>query len=88
VLHSMPAVAALRELHPEWEIRWAIEPRWSQLLAARVTNNNWASGGDALVDGWYSVPTKEWKRRALSQETFHEIGRCGRSCGRSGSTCA
>jgi heptosyltransferase I len=29
VLHAMPAVAALRELHPEWVIGWAIEPGWS-----------------------------------------------------------
>ena len=34
VLHALPAVAALRELRPEWEIDWAIEPRWSGLLAA------------------------------------------------------
>jgi len=27
-----------------------------------------------MVDGWYPVPTKEWKRRALSPETFREIG--------------
>jgi hypothetical protein len=32
VLHAMPAVAALRERHPEWFIGWAIEPRWSDLL--------------------------------------------------------
>jgi heptosyltransferase I len=32
VLHAMPAVAALRELHPEWFIGWAIEPGWSELL--------------------------------------------------------
>ena len=34
VLHAMPAVAALRELRPEWEIGWAIEPKWRELLAA------------------------------------------------------
>jgi len=30
VLHAMPAVAALRERHPEWTIGWAIEPGWSE----------------------------------------------------------
>lgn len=75
VLHSMPAVAALRELHPEWEIRWAIEPRWSQLLAARGYEQSSGRGiGMPMVDGWYPVPTKEWKRRALTPETFREIG--------------
>ena len=75
VLHSMPAVAALRKLHPEWEVRWAIEPRWSELLVARGFEQS--SGRGLLmpmVDGWYAVPTKEWKRRALAPETFREIG--------------
>ena len=31
VLHAMPAVAALRELHPDWVIGWAIEPGWREL---------------------------------------------------------
>ena len=36
VLHAMPAVAALRELHPEWRIDWAIEPAWNELLETRA----------------------------------------------------
>src|SRR5437667_145669 len=36
VLHVMPAVAALRELHPDWVIGWAIEPGWRELLGAAV----------------------------------------------------
>ena len=34
VLHAMPAVAALREAHPEWFIGWVVEPRWKPLLQA------------------------------------------------------
>ena len=34
VLHAMPAVAALRERHPDWVIGWAIEPAWRELLEA------------------------------------------------------
>ena len=26
ILHSMPAVTAVRQAHPEWTIGWAIEP--------------------------------------------------------------
>lgn len=76
VVHSMPAVAALRELHPEWEIHWAIEPVWSPLLAAGSDNGARLKRGAEmpLVDRWYRVPTKEWKGRALSGETFREIG--------------
>ena len=74
VVHSMPAVAALRERHPEWESEWAIEPQWSELLAASSGNGaRIARRGVAempLVDKWYRVPTKEWKGRAFSGETF------------------
>jgi heptosyltransferase-1 len=74
VVHSMPAVAALREIHPEWEIRWAIEPKWSELLAARdFAGEAGRCAAMPLVDKWYRVPTKEWKGRALSRETAAEI---------------
>ncbi len=75
VVHSMPAVAALREMHPEWEIRWAIEPVWRELLvAAGCDEGGGARGaGMPLVDGWYRVPTKEWKRRPLAGTTIAEI---------------
>ncbi len=67
VLHAMPAVAALREAHPEWFISWAIEPRWSELLQA-------AGGGDMpLVDAWHGVPTQEWQRRIFSERTLGEV---------------
>src|ERR1700722_18696131 len=67
VLHAMPAVAALREAHPEWFISWAIEPRWSELLQA-------AGGGDMpLVDAWQGVPTQEWQRRIFSGRTLGEV---------------
>jgi heptosyltransferase-1 len=32
VLHAMPAVAALRRLHPGYFLGWVIEPRWEPLL--------------------------------------------------------
>src|SRR5260370_8887491 len=43
VLHAMPAVAALRERHPDWAIGWAIEPVWRERLHA---------GGDVHVRAW------------------------------------
>jgi len=33
-LHSMPAVTALRQAHPDWVIGWAIEPQWRGLFCA------------------------------------------------------
>jgi heptosyltransferase-1 len=34
ILHALPAVTALRQMHPEWVIDWVVEPRWRALLAA------------------------------------------------------
>ena len=79
VLHAMPAVAALRELHPDWRIGWAIEPAWSELLQAESEIHDVAwrlSGRDArrpLVDRWTPVPSREWKRRPLSLNTLRDI---------------
>lgn len=65
VLHAMPAVAALRERHPEWFIGWVVEPRWSPLLQS----------GDSmpLVDRIYFASTREWKKRPFSGETVRDI---------------
>src|SRR5260370_27408769 len=79
VLHAMPAVAALRERHPDWVIGWAIEPVWRELLQAETEVHDVAwrfSGRDSrrpLVDHWSSVPTREWKRRPFSLNTLKDI---------------
>jgi len=61
VLHALPAVSALRRLHPDWEIDWAVDPRWAPLLGA------------AAVDQLHLVPTRAWKQRPLSLETARQI---------------
>lgn len=78
VLHALPAVAALRELHPEWFIGWAIEPVWSELLAAPRGSHpsTLFAERDAqkpLVDLWTQVPTREWKRRPFAAATLFDI---------------
>ena len=78
VLHAMPAVAALRELHPDWRIGWAIEPVWRELLEAEserpdVAGSSRQDSRRPLVDLWHRVPTREWKRRAFSSSTLQEI---------------
>ena len=86
VLHAMPAVAALRAAHPDWFIGWAIEPRWSDLLQIvgrprRSVAGHRAIGSKALVDRWYSVPTRAWKQQPLSREdAAGRFARCGRCC--------
>ena len=79
VLHAMPAVAALRDSHPDWRIGWAIEPAWHVLLEAESETHDVAwrfSGRTALrplVDLWYQVPTRAWKRRPVSLRTLGDI---------------
>ena len=79
VLHAMPAVTALRELHPDWRIGWAIEPAWRDLLEAEseVHDVAWRTSGRTpqrpLVDQWSSVPTREWKRRPIALRTLRDI---------------
>ena len=66
VLHALPAVCALRAVHPEWEIGWAIEPRWEALLRD-------SDGGMPVVDRVHLVSTRAWKQRPFSWETMQEI---------------
>ena len=77
VLHALPAVAALRRLHPDCFIGWAIEPRWADLLQIAGDTEDMTQGVRwqvrPLVDRWYAVPTKEWKRRPFAPGTFREI---------------
>jgi heptosyltransferase-1 len=81
VLHAMPAVAALREQHPDWVIGWAIEPVWRELLEAESAVHDVAwrfSERDSrrpLIDRWSPVPTRDWKRRPFSLSTLRDI-RC------------
>ncbi|MGO8760021.1 MAG: glycosyltransferase family 9 protein [Terracidiphilus sp.] len=34
ILHALPAVTALRQAHPDWQIGWVVDPRWEPLLKA------------------------------------------------------
>lgn len=71
VLHAMPAVAALRERHPEWFVGWVIEPRWEPLLRVQDA----ASRGAAmpLVDRTFLAAAREWKKHPLGRETIADI---------------
>jgi heptosyltransferase-1 len=78
VLHAMPAVAAMRERHPEWFIGWAIEPGWSELLQTAGDFDEAGCGVARsarmpLVDQWHSVPAKAWSKRQFSWRTWSEI---------------
>lgn len=75
VLHAMPAVAALRQRHPEWVVGWAIEPRWSALLEASDRSALPEERGPRkpLVDLWIPVQTQQWKAHPLAWSTQIDV---------------
>ena len=48
ILHALPAVTALRQMHPEWVIDWVVEPRWRALLAAESFVSQGLKPGDSF----------------------------------------
>lgn len=79
VLHALPAVAAMRRLHPDWYIGWVIDPRWLPLLQA--AGGEHIATGDAarpIVDCVHPVPTQAWKKKPLTTDTAMGIVALGR----------
>lgn len=79
VLHALPAVAAMRRLHPDWYIGWVIDPRWLPLLQA-AGGESVATGDPArpIVDRVHTVPTQAWKKQPLKPDTARGIVMLGR----------
>jgi heptosyltransferase-1 len=76
ILHSMPAVTAVRHSHPEWLIGWAIEPQWEGLF--RTATCRPGTESMPLVDRVHMVPAKRWARNPLHPRTLEEIRRVRR----------
>jgi heptosyltransferase I len=72
ILHALPAVAALQQVHPGWYLGWAVEPRWSPLLRAD-------DGQMPLVNRIHLVKAKDWARSPFKTGTLREIGALRRS---------
>jgi len=70
ILHSMPAVTALRQAHPEWVIGWAIEPQWRGLFCANGCEPRTLSM--PLVDQLHVVPAKQWAKSPLQPATLRD----------------
>ena len=73
ILHSMPAVTALRQAHPQWVIGWAIEPQWRGLFEAN--GSKVLSDGMPLVNQLHIVPAKRWAKSPLNPGTLSDIRR-------------
>ena len=78
ILHALPAVTALRQVHPEWFIGWAVEPQWRGLLCAEDHPPLVRNPQMPLVDAIHIVPAKQWARSPLSPATLRDIRRVRR----------
>jgi heptosyltransferase-1 len=73
ILHALPAVTALRAVHPGWMLGWAVEPQWRALLAADSPDATPGTPCMPLVDRIHTVAAKQWGRRPLAPSTLRGI---------------
>jgi heptosyltransferase-1 len=71
VIHTLPAVHALREAFPHAHIGWLIEERWAELLCAPGASRRGArSALRPLVDEVHDVNLKTWGKSPFSISTL------------------
>jgi heptosyltransferase I len=74
VIHTMPAVHALREAFPQAHIGWLLEERWAELLCARGSpRRGKRSSLRPLVDEVHSVNLKAWGKSPFSISTLQRV---------------
>ena len=69
IIHTLPAVAALRKAFPQAMLGWLVEERWADLIGCCQTP---PSGGRPLVDKIHTVNTKVWRQALSSHKTWRE----------------
>lgn len=76
VIHTLPAVQALREAFPNAMIGWLIEERWADLLCAPATPHRGPrSLQRPLVDWVHTVNLIGWRKSLFSVNTVEHIAR-------------
>ncbi len=74
IIHTLPAVTALRNALPNARIGWIVEERWAELLCAKDSPRSGArSPSRPLADFVHAVDTKTWRKSLLSRETQRQI---------------
>jgi heptosyltransferase-1 len=74
VIHTLPAVEALRQAFPGAHIGWVIEERWSELLCTLwYPRSGSRSAQRPLVDRVHHVNTKTWRRSLLHFHVWEEM---------------
>ena len=76
VIHTLPAVQALRYAFPNAIIDWLIEERWTELLCAPGTPRRGPrSAGRPLVDWVHVVRLAGWRKSLFEMPTIEQIAR-------------
>jgi len=76
ILHALPAITALRKMHPAWKIGWAIEPQWRDLLTSEPADALLAAERGPVrpvVDAIHLVPAKAWGKKPFSGTTIDGV---------------
>jgi heptosyltransferase-1 len=74
IIHTLPAVAALREAFPHATLGWLVEERWAELLCTlRYPRSGRRSPQRPLVDRVHVVNTAAWRRSLLSFNTWQQM---------------
>ncbi len=74
IIHTLPAVTALRAALPEAIIGWIIEERWAELLCTLPTPRSGArSPQRPLVDRIHTVNTMRWRSAPFSNNTWEQM---------------
>lgn len=74
IIHTLPAVGALRRHFPQAAIGWVVEERWAELLCTLPTPRaGQRSAQRPLVDRIHTVNTLKWRRAPLSNHTWEQM---------------
>src|SRR6202035_2092483 len=74
IIHTLPAVTALRRVFPEAILGWVVEECWAELLCTLPeTRSGPLSVRRPLVDCVHTVNTKAWRASPLSTQTWEQI---------------
>ena len=74
IVHTLPAVAALRSAFPDSRIGWIVEERWAELLCAKGAPPSGPRNAlRPLVDFVHLFDTKRWRKSPFSGNTRRQM---------------
>jgi heptosyltransferase-1 len=79
IIHTLPAVAALREAFPDGTLGWIVEERWAELLCTLTASRSGPLTPERpLANYIHAVNTKAWRHSMASSQTWKQIAAAAR----------